>query len=286
MSAHVCAVAESRYLVVNADDYGLTPGVCRAVLEAHHAGVVTSTSALVNAPAFGEHVGELRSSGLPAGLHLCFVGEDAPVLSTAEVPTLVERDGRFPLTWKRFLARATRGMVDPNDLRLEAAAQYDALVSAGIAPTHVDSHQNLHLWPTVAKVATELACRHRIGVVRVAGTRRYGGSALGVRSLGALLRRRLGRAGLVAPDAAMGLDHAGHMTVGRLRDAISTLASTGGHADLTVHPGLEVDSDRSRYAWGYEWGAELDALTRPGFRNWIEMQGFTLASFDDLRSAR
>ena len=39
-----------RSLIVNADDYALSPGVSRGILEAHARGVVTSTTALVNTP--------------------------------------------------------------------------------------------------------------------------------------------------------------------------------------------------------------------------------------------
>ena len=43
----------TRLLIVNADDYGLTSGVCRAIVHAHREGIVTSTSALAIGPAFG-----------------------------------------------------------------------------------------------------------------------------------------------------------------------------------------------------------------------------------------
>lgn len=74
---------------MNADDYGLTPGVCEGILRAHREGIVTSTSVLTPAPAFEAHVGALRDSGLAAGLHLAVVGEDPPLLSASEIPSLV-----------------------------------------------------------------------------------------------------------------------------------------------------------------------------------------------------
>ena len=274
-----------RILVVNADDYGLTPGVCTGILRGHRDGVVSSTSALVNAPAFDSHAGALRDSGLPAGLHLCFVGEDPPLLSAKEVPTLVERDGRFPATWRRFLQRAARGAIDPDDLRREARAQLEALLAHGMRPTHVDSHQNLHLWPTVTGVALELSIEHRIAAMRIAGSRRLAVPALGVRTLGAVARRRARRHGLVAPDASIGLDDAGSMTSDRFREAVRRLADGRGHADVTVHPGSDPDPDRHRYAWGYEWGRELEAVTEPDLTQWIKAQGFHLGSFGDLATA-
>ena len=83
----------TRLLVVNADDMGLTPGICRAVLRGHTEGVVTSTSVLAVGAAFDDAAARLRDTpGLAVGAHLALVGEDRPLLSAAEIPTLVGRD--------------------------------------------------------------------------------------------------------------------------------------------------------------------------------------------------
>ena len=79
----------TRLLVVNADDMGLTPGVCRAVRRAHADGIVTSTSVLAVGTAFDEAATAVREAGdLGLGAHLAIVGEDRPLLSAREVPTL------------------------------------------------------------------------------------------------------------------------------------------------------------------------------------------------------
>src|SRR5438105_6114679 len=66
------ATPSGRRLVVNADDFGLSPGVNDGILEAHAAGVVSSVSVLVNAPGWEDAVAALRGGGaaLGAGLHL------------------------------------------------------------------------------------------------------------------------------------------------------------------------------------------------------------------------
>lgn len=274
-----------RILVVNADDFGLTPGVCRGILEAHRDGIVTSTSALTPAPAFDRHAPALRDSGLAAGLHLCAVGEDPPLLSAREVPTLVDQQGRFPLTWKQFLRRAIRRQVDPADLAREFEAQHAALTGAGIHPTHVDSHQNLHLWPAVGAAAITLAARHRIPVLRVTRTHERSPVSSGVKVLGARVTRRARRTGLVVPDAAIGLDTAGAVDAATLRSMIERLGRSGGHADLTVHPGADPDPDRDRYDWGYSWSGELRAVRSPDMDEHIRRNGLSLGTFADLAEA-
>lgn len=274
-----------RDLVVNADDFGLTPGVSDGILRCHEHGIVTSTSVLVVAPAFAGRVGALRSSGLPAGVHLSLVGEDPPLLGGAEIPTLVDRRGRFPLSWRSFVRAAARGSVDPGDVRRELTAQLDAATTEGITPTHLDTHQNLHLWPSVGEVVTGLAVERGIPAIRVTRTRRWGPLGLGVRSLSAWARRKAERQGLVVPASATGLDHAGAMDAARLRSELALLTRGTGPVDVTVHPGADPDPDRARYDWGYSWPAELDALCDPELARWVRATGFRLVSYRELAPA-
>ena len=100
-------------LIVNADDFGLTPGVCQAILRAGACGIVTSTSALANGPALSGAVGALRDSGLGVGAHLALVGHQGPVLGAREVPSLVNHRGQLASGWKPFLSRCALGRIDP-----------------------------------------------------------------------------------------------------------------------------------------------------------------------------
>ncbi len=99
-----------------ADDYGLTPGICEAILDAFERGPLTSTSVLTNAPAFERYASWLNPSGIEVGLHVAFVGEDPPVLSAREIPTLVDRNGKLPSSWRGLAAKLACQRIDPNDL--------------------------------------------------------------------------------------------------------------------------------------------------------------------------
>ncbi|PZA19292.1 ChbG/HpnK family deacetylase, partial [Modestobacter versicolor] len=165
----------SRLLVVNADDMGLTPGVCRAVLRGHTEGVVTSTSVLAVGAAFDDAAARLRDApGLAVGAHLAIVGEDRPLLSAAEVPTLVDRSGHFPLSYRTVVARGAAGRIDPDDVRREFTAQLEAVRGIGVPVTHLDTHQHTHLWPAVAEVVVELATAAGVPAVRLPTSRSRG----------------------------------------------------------------------------------------------------------------
>ena len=94
-----------RLLIVNADDYALTEGVSRAVLAAARDGIVTSTSVLAVGPAFDGTASWLVDVGLGTGAHLAAVGEDPPILTAREIPTLVDRRGAFNRSWRSLLTK-------------------------------------------------------------------------------------------------------------------------------------------------------------------------------------
>ena len=273
----------TRLLIVNADDFGLTPGVCTGILRGHRDGIISSTTALAVGPAFGAHATALVDSGLPTGAHLAVVGEDPPVLSAREIPTLVDEHGRFPLSWTTFVRRAALGRIDRDDLRREFRAQIAVLRDAGVQPTHIDAHQNIHLWPSVANVVIDVAQQEGISALRLTRTHVWTPTSLGVRTLSVALERRARRAGMRVPAASTGLDEAGHLTQQRLLTAVDELAATGApSAELATHPGAADDPERARYRWNYTWPDELAALCSAETRDAVARSGFELGSFADL----
>ncbi len=275
-----------RLLIVNADDYGLTTGVSRGILQAHRDGIVTSTSVLTLAPGFAATAGWLGDVGsLGVGVHLAAVGEDPPLLSAAEIPTLVDKGGHLASSWRQFLPRAAAGRIDADDLAREFAAQADAVAGAGLPIGHLDTHQHLHLWPLVRGVVLDLAERLGAGV-RV--TRSAARSPVGVvvRRLARTLEVDARARGLRFPESAVGLDEAGALDRATLVGALARFAAAGAPSvEVGSHPGGEDDPERHRYRWDYRWEEELAALTSPEAHRAVEEGGFTLGTYADLTIA-
>lgn len=271
-------------LIVNADDYGLTTGVSRAILRAHREGIVTSASVLCLAPGFDETVGWLDDVGtLGTGAHLAVVGEDPPLLSRREIPTLVDGRGALPYSWRQFLPMMAARRIDPDDVRREFAAQIERLEQAGVAIDHLDTHQNLHLWPAVRDAVMALGDERGVRVIRV--TRSSARSVVGavVSRLARRLEVRCDRAGWTYAAASTGLDEAGHLDPSAMVTALYRLRATGGpSAELATHPGEAGDPDLARYEWDYQWGDELEALCSPVVRRAVDELDFRLGTFGDL----
>ncbi len=136
----------SIYLIVNADDFGISAGVSRGILEAHRQGIVTSTSLMANMPDAAESIRMAREDAphLGIGLHLN-LSFGAPVLPPEQVPSLVTTTGRFVSTFEQLRAKAP--LFNPDEVRAEFVAQFERFIAlAGQPPDHLDSHHNISYW--------------------------------------------------------------------------------------------------------------------------------------------
>ena len=271
-------------VIVNADDYALTTGTSRAILRAHHEGIVTSTSVLVLGRAFRETSAWLkREPALGVGVHLAAVGEDPPLAAPEEIPSLCP-GGKLALSWRTFLLRALGGKIDPLHVEHEFALQIQAVLDVGLKPTHLDTHQHLHIWPAVGEVVLRLCRRFQIPAIRVPRARRGRPPSLAVDWLGRRLGARARAAGVLYPKQFGGFEQAGAMT----KEKLVTLLRRAVHAgsfEIGVHPGLDSDPERSVYHWDYKWSEELETLVDAEVRRETERLGLKLGTYADLGAA-
>lgn len=141
-------------VIINADDFGLTEEIDRAVELAYRAGTLTSATLIVNGDS-AKHAAAVarRCSGLGVGVHLNLV-LGMPVAS--DVPSLLRADGSF-LSRRELIGRALSGRLRIRDVRRELAAQLAVFCELGLVPTHLDAHQHAQAIPVVSGAVAELA---------------------------------------------------------------------------------------------------------------------------------
>jgi predicted glycoside hydrolase/deacetylase ChbG (UPF0249 family) len=268
-------------LIVNADDFGIAEAVNRGIAEAFDRGIVTSTSIMATGPAF-EHAVDLARSrpGLAVGAHLVLT-EQRPLVGPDAAPTLVGPDGRFPAHLTQLFGKHLRGRISLTEVRLELDTQLQRIRAAGIAISHIDGHQHVHVLPGIAAIVAELAAKHGVSAVRYPAerVRRYM-----LRSL-RHIRRLAEQAALSAfcasaplkhlrrSDAFVGFYFGGRLDEGNLATVLAGLPA-GGTVELMCHPGHE-DMQPSG-DWAYAWAAERDALTSPRIRALVAERGLEL----------
>ena len=136
----------------------------RGIVEAHRAATLSSTSMMVNTPAFGEAVSLSREQAPALGIGLHFnLLSGAPL---SEVPTLINARTRRFASLGELAARAFRGLLSAADVRRECDAQLAALAGAGVTVTHIDSHRHTHALPGILAPVLASARAAGIRVVR------------------------------------------------------------------------------------------------------------------------
>ena len=140
------------FLIVNADDFGLTPGVNRAILELHRAGVLTSATLMASAAATDEAIALARATPtLAVGCHVVLV-DGRPMLDAAKLPTLARvRIGSFRTSLGAFVKDLLTGRIEEDEIEAEVRAQIAHLQLRGVTLTHLDTHKHTHMFPTVLR---------------------------------------------------------------------------------------------------------------------------------------
>ena len=287
-------------LIVNADDFGLTEGVNRGIIDGHRNGIITSTTLMANGMAFEHAVA--AGSAVPAlgvGVHLNLT-QGRPVCIASRIPSIVTPEGLFYPSpgelARRILARKVELLHIENELR----CQIQKIVSAGIRITHLDGHKHVHLLPPIFEVVLKLAREFGILCVRcpieparsALGPLRSGrrgwprmakqyflGRALS--SLAGWQAEKVSEAGLHRPDHFYGLSQTGFLDRELLE--LMVLEVPDGTTEIMCHPGY-VDEAllRTRTRLRAQRETELQALTDPHVRQLVTEQGINLISYGKL----
>jgi chitin disaccharide deacetylase len=278
-------------LIVNADDFGLTSGVNRAIMEMHRAGLVTSATLMARARATDEAIEMAHANpSLEVGCHVVLV-DGEPVLPAAQLPTLANvRTNCFHRTLGSFVRRLLAGRIRHDEIEAEAAAQIARLQSAGLRLTHIDTHKHAHMFPAVLRPV--------LGAARAAGIRALRNpfeptwsirATLGapvlrraqvrlLRRLEPTFRRIVAEEGFATTDGALGVLATGSLDPATIDSLLRSLPD--GTWELVTHPGYndaELDRVRTRLRASRE--VEIDALRR--------LESFPAVeriSFDDLKA--
>jgi hopanoid biosynthesis associated protein HpnK len=291
-----------RRLIVNADDFGLTAGVNRAIIQAHSNGIVTSSTLMANGRAFDDAVRLARTVPLLSlGCHVVLI-DGEPVLDAKQLPSITAAEGAaFRDGIKSFAARALTRRLDSSEVEAEASAQIRKLQSAGLTVTHVDTHKHTHLFPAVlrpllraARACGVRAIRNPFGprkpmksgelLTRPSLWTRHAEVRV-LRRLAAKFRDAAKLEGLVTPDGTLGIVVTGSLDEKLFRAIVAIIPE--GTWEFVCHPGYN-DADLNAVATRLRQSreSELRLLTLPEARQLLSDEGIELVSYHDLISTK
>ncbi len=254
-----------RRLIVSADDFGMTEGVTRGIVEGHRRGIVSSTALMANMPA--RHLAAALARQHPrlgVGLHLnrtCY----RPLLPPEQVPSLVMPNGWF---WPTVEMADHHNHID--ELEAEFRRQLAEFKALGLRLTHMDMHMGTRR-PDVLKLVVRLVREE--GVPARRPPKDY---APGLDAFIESLRTE----GLRFPDQTLYDLQERQVSAQELRELL--LALPAGASELVTHPGYISEAHRFVDDFYNRRECELAVLTDPALPAWLEQLGIQIITFGEL----
>ncbi len=152
-------------LIITADDYGMCTSVNRAIDECIEARVVLSTNVMTNMDVANEAA--LLKKKYPyvsVGLHYNFtIGK--PVSPIDKVRTLTDKDGYF-LSYSEIRKKCKSNTYDFNEITCEMKAQMERFIEICGIPDYWNTHENVHVYPTLYQLFTNHSLQFGITKMR------------------------------------------------------------------------------------------------------------------------
>jgi hopanoid biosynthesis associated protein HpnK len=278
-------------IIINADDFGISSGVNKAVAQAHTNGVLTSATIMANMPAAEEAVKIAKQMpDLGVGVHLNLF-EGKPLSKDSDIDCLLDDNGDFALTpAKLSLLSIARGKIR-KAIRAELAAQIQWVIDNGLKPTHLDSHKHIHSFPPIFPMVCGLARRFEIPAIRFTlepkqllampwplpseGGRKR---AKGLRVMAKI--NRIQNSDFLKTDCLLGIAHTGKIDVNFFKAV--ALYSSAATAEVMTHPGLEDGSNQSQIRHLNQRKVEFEALCSERTKQYFKDSAIKLVHYGQL----
>jgi predicted glycoside hydrolase/deacetylase ChbG (UPF0249 family) len=248
----------SRFLIINADDLGISPEVNCGIAVAYEKGVVTDASMLIKGP-YARQATEMikKNPSFPVGIHIDLdplLGWESPGIERLPRHKLLEIMNELDFIKK---------------IKIEIDKQMTAFLDAGLMPSHIDTHHHVHGFPPIFEAIVEGMDRHNIKAIRFS---KKGYSLLGREEIALTAEQAQWMENILHEKKIMHPDN--------LIDPIvpfSLKEIPAGVSDLMVHPSIGGDRWRQR---------DFAMLMDPLFMSTVKDEGIRLIGFSDLPSSR
>ena len=276
-------------LIVNADDFGLSPEVNAGIIRARRDGILRSASLMVAEPA-AHAAAELARDNpeLDVGLH-AVVCRGRSMLDASRLGAAVRRSGEFinsPVAagMRYYFDRSMRTVMTD-----ELRAQVERHLELVGYLNHIDGHLNFHVHPLFADILVNLAVEYKVPCIRLPRERvmttlrlrrdnapRKLVESIIFRTLSRRTRRMMNERGLTSTDALFGLHQSGHLSEDYVVGVIDRIR--GGTTELYFHPAADIGGIPP----AAEAQREVEILTSSRVREAIDRNGIELITFADL----
>ena len=275
-----------KYLIVNADDYGLVASVSAGIRRAHLHGIVTSTTAMLNMPdaAPALRLAQELCPDLGLGVHLNLTA-GMLLLPAAQLPVLLRlcEDGRFP---REPALRAAAAHLPIGEVTAEWRGQIERFIHlTGRAPDHLDSHHHASyltfpFFETMLALAADYGCAIRLPFA--APRPGVASTLLADSPVGFSPQAAAWQMGVPAPDHFVDDFYGERATLALLTDVLDTLPD--GVTEVMCHPAVADDTLPQISSYHSGRVAELALLTHPLMVEKIRANGIVRLTFAQMQA--
>lgn len=264
-----------KYLIVNSDDFGISEGVSRGILEAHHQGIVTSTTVMVNMPAAALAIEQAQKEAPELGMGLHFnLSFGVPIRD--DVPSLLTDAGTFVSDYQPLMDKLAS--FEPDEVKRELQAQFLRFIDlAGHPPDHLDSHHGVtYFYPAAVEAMLDLAREYHLPIRSFPYERISAQDAQLAEQIRAIVEAH-GKPRQPARMLDPVFDFKQGDRVERLKASLRNVPD--GYSEMLCHVGY-ADGLTESYTTQRE--EELAAFTDPAVKALVVEEGIQLITFADL----
>ena len=280
----------TRFLIVTADDFGLSGAVNEAVEQANKRGILTAASLMVSEPGAADAIRRARMlPDLRVGLHLV-LADGAATLAAELIPALAQADGRMN---EHMIAKSFRFFASPavrRQLEAEVGAQFAAYARTGLALDHVNVHKHFHLHPTVLEVVLRVGQKFGLRALRVPDEplwfAAHGGAwveaakKVSLMPWIAMMKKRLRKAGVLCNDRIFGIAATGKMSEEKLLAVMARLPP--GISEIYLHPACDSEEHAALLSPRLLAAAVAARVSRGGYSDALMLRSREHAARDKL----
>ncbi len=268
--------ADTKLLILHADDLGVAHSVNAASFDALDKGAVSSASVMMPTPWVTEVVTYAKQHpNADLGLHLTLTSEWltyrwGSVESKDKVPSLLDSTGTFPSEVQPVVARAK-----PAEVERELRAQVERAMALGIRPTHLDSHMGT-LFTTPELIATYVKVAHDYRLPFLAMKTTPGGTPMPVSPKDVVLDAVV----IAGPDVPRDQWKAFYVNaIANLQPGLTEMIVHLGHDDAELQA-VTVDHEPYGSAWRQR---DYDVVTSPEFKKALQDHKVRLVTYRELQ---
>jgi predicted glycoside hydrolase/deacetylase ChbG (UPF0249 family) len=278
-------------LIANADDFGLTPGVNRSIVELHRAGALSSATLMATGAFFDDAVALAHANpDLEVGCHILLV-DGTPALPPEQIPTLCPNGASFRPALTAFIRDLFAFRIRASEITAEATAQIRRLQDAGLRVSHIDTHKHTHLFSGILRPLLNAALACGIPAIRnpfepawalraTKGSSRLRRLAVvALRSQHRAFERSIRASGLATTSGTIGVLATGASNIeGTLRNLLAAIPNDPSQTwELVCHPGypdshLDQVRTRLRASRTQEHAALLKLLPAISLASWRDLE--------------